>query len=242
MYWTKNNNFSGCYPTSYIELCDIGSTKFTNNPLLPSGGNNFEGFCEQGIGGDLDEDGYCFGSGVGDDCIDDDASIYPSAPELCDGKDNDCDGVYDEGVATDNIWIATGGGDWTNTSNWSLGIEPAGCHDVIFPSTTTARIITISGSTEAFARSVTIFDQNTLNNSGTISISGSDDYGVDILTGGICQNSGVADIRNIATNGIVANGTLENMGVITVQNLGSDFEVYIQDGATFINSGVIEIR
>jgi len=32
------------------------------------------------------------------DCDDDDASIYPGASELCDGLDNNCDGVADEGA------------------------------------------------------------------------------------------------------------------------------------------------
>ncbi|MEZ4302371.1 MAG: MopE-related protein [Polyangiaceae bacterium] len=43
-----------------------------------------------------DDDGD--GVNQNDDCDDNDATVYPGAPELCDFKDNDCDGVVDDGT------------------------------------------------------------------------------------------------------------------------------------------------
>jgi len=47
---------------------------------------------DTGVFGDADGDGYA----LGDDCDDDDASVYPGASESCDGEDEDCDDVIDE--------------------------------------------------------------------------------------------------------------------------------------------------
>ncbi|MBJ6369209.1 MopE-related protein [Snuella sedimenti] len=52
------------------------------------------------------------------DCDDTDDTVYPNASELCDGKDNDCDGQTDEGVTT-TYYADTDGdgyGDANNTT------------------------------------------------------------------------------------------------------------------------------
>ncbi|MBN95791.1 MAG: hypothetical protein CL928_17260 [Deltaproteobacteria bacterium] len=44
---------------------------------------------------DLDEDGFDDEACGGEDCDDDDETVYPGASELCDGEDSDCDGLDD---------------------------------------------------------------------------------------------------------------------------------------------------
>ncbi len=119
-------------PAGYIET-SLGEDCNDNNAGINPGateicGNgideNCNGMADDVCGGptvwylDFDNDGFGrsnitklsetkpFGYvAVAGDCADWDASIYPGAPELVDGKDNDCNGQVDEGTGcTPTLW------------------------------------------------------------------------------------------------------------------------------------------
>ena len=49
-------------------------------------------------------DGDGDGFGACEECNDSDPLSFPGAPETCDGLDNDCDGLWDEGVPGAAVW------------------------------------------------------------------------------------------------------------------------------------------
>jgi len=100
----------GDYQLTIGSLCiDAGDPDPAYNDLNfpPSMGterNDMGAYGGPGVAGwitcwDNDGDGYYDEACGGDDCYDTDLDSYPSAPEICDGFDNDCDGVVPEDEA-----------------------------------------------------------------------------------------------------------------------------------------------
>ncbi len=110
-------------------------------------GTGFSGFSKFAITGnadnsDIDNDGDGFTENEGD-CNDNNENIFPDAPELCDGLDNDCDNEIDEGVLITFFADTDGDGFGDTNSTMDDCEQPAGfvinntdCNDMdatIFP-------------------------------------------------------------------------------------------------------------
>ncbi|MDD5193863.1 MAG: putative metal-binding motif-containing protein, partial [Candidatus Nanoarchaeia archaeon] len=66
-----------------------------DNPLNNIAEREIEVVCSVCI--DNDNDGYGLNCENGEECDDNDANVHPGAPEICNGIDDNCDGIIDEG-------------------------------------------------------------------------------------------------------------------------------------------------
>jgi len=174
---------------------------------------------------DIDYDGDGFYASI-DDCDDLNATIYPEAPEICDGLDNDCDEDIDEGLSsTTNIWTGAMDSDWDNATNWSLAFIPDFCSDVIIPTSSNVVI-----NAAAQARSIEIATSANLTNNGELELSidpsiarSLDIYGTFDNNNGSVFIAGSNTGMLIRPDGIVQCGNLSfnNIGNTAVSNEGT---------------------
>ena len=237
LLYVNDNNLSGCIPAGFSKFC-TKAYNFSINPLL-AGGISFTTYCATGDGGDEDSDGFCQALG---DCNDDDNTMYPNNPEICDLKDNDCNGIIDDLAAPlTNTWIA-GSGNWNLVTNWSLGTLPERCHNVVINGSN-GITVTIPTGYIAKARSVTINTGTSLQVNATASLE--INYGLNIDNQGTIINLGDIVIMNIIIPtlfGINNTGTINNQssGEILVQNSGAR-SFSNNAGGTISNHGQITI-
>ena len=85
-------------PLLLLLACSDDATKDTTSGVDSGVGADSDGSDSDGSDSDAVVDNDGDGVPAEEDCDDDDATTYPGAAELCDGKDNSCDGAIDEGA------------------------------------------------------------------------------------------------------------------------------------------------
>ncbi|RYZ56143.1 MAG: hypothetical protein EOP49_01120 [Sphingobacteriales bacterium] len=130
-------------PAGYVsnddDCDDADNTVYPNAPELCDGkDNDCDGTVDDGATTtfyrDFDNDGFgdaavttsACSAPAGyvsndDDCDDADNTVYPNAPELCDGKDNDCDGTIDDGAGTATFYEDADGDGFGNAAVTATG-------------------------------------------------------------------------------------------------------------------------
>jgi hypothetical protein len=234
-FTASNNLLEGCFSTGISNFCYKDSLNLDNNPGLPySGDVNL--LCEEGWGTDWDLDGFC---NEIEDCDDFDAEINPDADEiLCDAKDNNCNGMIDEGSDFGpNIWIGPDTlGVFDDSLNWSLNHVPLICENVeIGIGGDTIDLILLGndtgeggqGGTSEFTnlqiRNLTIGTFTTLHLQESSSMS--------ILGNGVIENNGIFNVsgyinirdqNNTSNTAFLNNGTFKTIGFggISIQEIG----------------------
>ena len=189
------------------------------------------GPCIGASGIDVDDDGMCSDQ----DCDDNDASVYSGAAEICDGEDNDCDGVADSGVSA--YW--SGAGDatsWEDPANWVQNMVPLPCQHVYILTDDTVVVTDYRA-----VKSVTIGQDATcvVEAGAHMMIHSGMEAGISCWNlSGRLENYGRIDITQSNVDGIVLSGTLLNEGRIYINGIQVR-NIVALDGSILENQGLM---
>jgi alpha-tubulin suppressor-like RCC1 family protein len=163
--YTDGTTSVGCSaPQGYVLSTLLGDCNDEDNQINPGKteicdgiDNNCNGLIDEGVKlvfyKDLDGDGYTDGttqvgcsapsgyvlSATSGDCNDNDPNINPARAEICDGKDNNCNGQIDEGFNVGQS-CTVGVGECARTGQYVCNADSSGTQCNATPGTPTAEI------------------------------------------------------------------------------------------------------
>jgi Putative metal-binding motif/Secretion system C-terminal sorting domain len=215
----------------------------------------------------LDADGDTYGAGTATnacaspgaayvtnatDCNDGNNAIKPSATEICNALDDNCNGIIDDVAAGTRTWTGTTNTNWDTNTNWNPACVPGAGDKVIIPNVTNKPKI----SSAALAKSVTVNTGSTLtiDTTGTLTINGStffEYYSCALCVAGTVQNYGTLTIGSTATSGTAG---IDNRGTVNNKTTGqihidrttssgilNENDTEISVSGTFTNAGTLTI-
>lgn len=126
---------------------------------------------------DADGDGYTASQG---DCDDANGTVYPGAPEYCDGLDNDCDPATGDQCSTPGLQLETKSAYVLVSGQDNGRVEPATYSETVTTAELDLFTPSISGQLEYVGSAATQFstqDEDVIEVNSQVSAGGKDDYG-----------------------------------------------------------------
>lgn len=163
----------------------IGMIIDPQNELKEPDRNNNTSSVPMILAEDKDQDGFLYLPGCPStltlcDCDDNNKNVYPGAPEICDGKDNDCNGKIDDGISCTEV-ISEPQTEAPVETQTETSTESSAETTIESPSDASTEPLTDGGITES--------SQETMNDVSTESSPESSDcYVAGCPTGQVCKN------------------------------------------------------